>query len=78
MQSIEASEFLMRFGKNLRTLRGIKGMSLRELAVWCSLDHSNIGKIEKGEYNITLLTVLELSKALEIHPKKLLDFEIEE
>jgi hypothetical protein len=33
--------------------------------------------MEKGEINITLLTILELATALVIHPKKLLDFDFE-
>ncbi|MBS1511654.1 MAG: helix-turn-helix transcriptional regulator [Bacteroidetes bacterium] len=78
MDEINSNDFLKSFGKNLKKIREKKGVSLRELAASCNVDHSNIGKIEKGEFNITLLTILELSKGLEIHPKKLLDFEIEE
>jgi hypothetical protein len=36
---------------------------------------SNIIKIEKGQINAQMLTILELAKGLGIHPKKLLDFE---
>ena len=78
MIETNSDDFLKRFGKNLKKIRAKKGISLRELAASCNVDHSNIGKIEKGEFNITLLTILELSKGLEIHPKKLLDFDIEE
>ncbi len=78
MDNINGNDFLKSFGKNLKKIREKKGISLRELAASCNVDHSNIGKIEKGEFNITLLTILELSRGLEIHPKKLLDFEIEE
>lgn len=78
MSNIDDNNYLRSFGKNLKRIRAKKGISLRELAASCDVDHSNIGKIEKGEFNITLLTILELSKGLEIHPKKLLDFEIEE
>lgn len=77
MDDINSNDFLKSFGKNLKKIREKKEVSLRELAASCNVDHSNIGKIEKGEFNITLLTILELSKGLEIHPKKLLDFEIE-
>lgn len=78
MDEINSDDFLKSFGKNLKKIREKKGVSLRELAASCNVDHSNIGKIEKGEFNITLLTILELSKGLEIHPKKLLDFEVGE
>ena len=68
-------EFLKRFGENLKNVREAKGISQRSLASSCTIDHSDISKIEKGERNITILTVLELANALEVKPKKLLDFE---
>ena len=70
----ESSDYLIEFGKNLKKFRTKKKLSLRKLAAACNVDHSDIGKIEKGEINITLLTLLELAKGLEIHPKKLMDF----
>ncbi|HEV8283845.1 MAG TPA: helix-turn-helix transcriptional regulator [Chitinophagaceae bacterium] len=72
-----SQDYLKKFGKNLKNLREIKGYSLRGLAAECKIDHSDIGKMERGEKNITLLTVLELASALQVHPKKLLDFDVE-
>jgi len=69
-------EYLKEFGKNLKIIRENKGISQRELASLCTIDHSSISKFERGEKNITLLTLLELSNALEVKPKKLLDFEM--
>ena len=66
-----------KFGENLQKIRESKNLSLLQLSYNCSLDNSNISKIEHGKFNITLSTILELSKGLEISPKKLLDFEIE-
>lgn len=73
------SDFLIQFGKQLEKLRKKKDLSYRKLAQNCSIDYSNISKIEKGteKANITMLTLLELAKGLEIHPKKLLDFDFE-
>jgi transcriptional regulator with XRE-family HTH domain len=70
-------EYLKSFGENLKNIREAKGISQRNLASSCTIDHSDISKIEKGERNITILTVLELATALEVKPKKLLDFEID-
>lgn len=72
-----APDYLKRLGENLRKTREAKGLSLRQLAASCTIDHSDIGKMERGEVNITILTLIELSKALEVHPKKILEFEIE-
>lgn len=68
------------FGENVRKLRQARSLSLRNLAAMCNIDHGAIARIEKGEKNITILTILELAKGLDIHPKKLfdLDFRLED
>jgi len=66
---------LLVFGENLKRLREAQGLSLRSLSALCKLDHSDIAKIEKGQKNITILSVLELARALDVHPKKLLDLD---
>lgn len=70
-------EYLKQFGKHLKSVREAKGISQRSLATSCNVDHSHISKIERGEKNITILTILELANALEVKPKKLLDFDIQ-
>ena len=45
------------------------------MAQHCNIDYSDISKIEKGKINIQLLTVFELAKGLNIHPKELFDFD---
>jgi len=76
MAKDHSKDYLKKFGENLKTIREGKGISQRELASLCVVDNSHISKIERGEKNITILTVLELATALEVKPKKLLDFEI--
>lgn len=63
------------FGNNVREIRGSQGLSLRGLATMCNLDHSGIARIEKGQKNITILTILELAKGLQVHPKELFDLD---
>lgn len=79
MSKVLSSEFLIRFGKQIEKLRKRKKLSYRKLAQNCNIDYSDISKIEKGKEkaNITLLTLLELAKGLEVQPKKLLDFDVE-
>lgn len=77
--NLEKDEILLKgFGENLKKIRKLKGLSLRALSYECSIDHSDINKIEKGLKNITILTLVELAKGLSVHPKKLLDFESRE
>ena len=75
---IGKSTFLVLIGLRLRELRIDRKLSLRQLAMRCDVDYSDIGKIEKGNRNIQLTTILELSKGLEIHPKELFDFNLED
>jgi transcriptional regulator with XRE-family HTH domain len=66
-----------KFGENLQGIRESQNLSLLKLSYNCSIDESHISKIEQGRFNITLATIVELAKGLEVSPKKLLDFEIE-
>jgi len=74
---IDKTEFLIKFGIQIAKLRTDQNLSLRQLAQNCEIDHSDISKIEKGERNIQLSTILELAKGLDKHPKKLLDFDMD-
>ena len=67
-------DFLKDFGDNFGKIRQSKNLSFRTLSQKCDLDYADLNKIEKGKRNITLSTIVELAKGLEIHPKKLFDF----
>ena len=71
MKAGEDKETLKEFGSNLKKIRKRKGLSLRALSYECSIDFSDIGKIERGEINVTLLTIVQLAKALEVPPGEL-------
>ena len=68
---------LEKFGTRLSELRAKKELSLRQLSYLSNLDHSTIGKIEKGLINITFTTLVELARALEVHPQELLDIKFD-
>lgn len=63
-----------KFGKNIQRLRKEKGMSLLDVSYNCSIGDGRISEIEHGKFNVTLTTMLELAKGLEVSPSKLLDF----
>jgi transcriptional regulator with XRE-family HTH domain len=44
------------------------------LAAKCNIEHADIARYEKGEINITLASLIELSEGLEIPLKELMDF----
>lgn len=66
---------LKKFGENLRKLRSAKGLSQEQLELKAGISKNQVGNIERGEVNITLITATAISKALEISPKELFDFE---
>lgn len=71
----DKKDFLIKFGKEVNKLRKSRGLSYRKLAILCeTIDHSYISKIEKGEANITLETILELLIALNANPEDLFSF----
>ena len=78
MENKNSSLHLINLGRHIKKLREIKGYSLRDLAAECGIDYSDISKMERGEKNITFLTMVELATALEVPPKKLLDFNLDE
>ena len=57
---------LVRLGKNLREAREAKGWSQEELAYRCGVHRTYVGGIERAEYNVTVVTLLRVTKALRI------------
>jgi len=66
------SEPSIAFGQLVRKYRKEKNISQEKLALLCNLDRSYMGRIERGEVNITLERLYELARALEIDVHKLL------
>lgn len=65
---------IVKFGENVRKLREAHNLSLRDVALNCNIDNGQISIIEQGKVNITLNTLFELAKGLNVEPKQLLDF----
>lgn len=59
-------------GENLRGLRLKAGLSQEELADLSSLHRTYIGSVERGERNISLENIIQLSRSLHISPADLL------
>ncbi len=57
---------LQAFGAKVRAMRKQKGRSQEELASLAGLDRSYMGHIERGEKNITLLKIYQISDALSL------------
>jgi len=69
-------EFSAKFGQKVKEERELNGNTLDDLEFYTTIDSSDINKIELGQRNITLRTLLKLSQGLNIHPKELFDFDL--
>ncbi len=59
-------KILLEFGNKVREWRLKQGISQEELADLAGVHRTYIGMIERGEKNITLLSINKISKALKI------------
>lgn len=64
---------LKAFGQAIRKFRQERGISQEDFAHLAKLDRSYIGQIERGERNITLSKVFQISDALGIPSAKLFE-----
>jgi transcriptional regulator with XRE-family HTH domain len=76
MQAVEAA--YVRFGRELRRVRGEKGLTQAELAQRVDLGRTSIVNIENGLQRVHLHTFLEIARALQTNPAELLPQEPEE
>ncbi|MBZ9785429.1 helix-turn-helix domain-containing protein [Pseudomonas sp. REP124] len=59
-------------GKKIRQARKAKGLSQDVLAMICGVDRSYMGRIERGEVNITVEKLYQIAESLESAPAELL------
>lgn len=57
---------LVAFGAAIRRLRLEKGISQERLALLAEVDRSYVGRVERGDNNAALLTLIRLARALEL------------
>ena len=69
---MKKSNILRSLGEQIRDQRIKKGWSQEGFALKCQLDRSYIGKIERGERNVTLLTLYQIAKTLDLQVKDLI------
>ncbi|WP_184101185.1 helix-turn-helix domain-containing protein [Silvimonas terrae] len=64
---------LVLLGAAIRKMRKQCGLSQEALADAAGVDRSHMGKIERGERNVTILNVLRIARALGYAPSRLLE-----
>lgn len=77
MKQTRDNQFLISFGNRVREVRQAKELSQELLANKANLELSQINRIELGKINTSISQVSAIAEALEIHPKELFDFPIQ-
>ncbi len=75
MINVRNKKFLLVLGKHLRSIRENKGISQAQLSYSADVSFNQIGRIERGEVNVTASTLYAISKALEISLIEVFSFE---
>jgi transcriptional regulator with XRE-family HTH domain len=63
----------IRFGKRIRELRLLKGISQEKLSELANIDRTYVTGIETGKRNVSIVIIEKLSKAFGIPIHELLD-----
>jgi ribosome-binding protein aMBF1 (putative translation factor) len=59
-------------GKKIKGARKLRGISQESLALMCRVDRSYMGRIERGEVNLTLEKLYQIAQSLDCEPSALL------
>lgn len=68
---LSESEIKARFGRRLRQLREAHGLSQEELAFRAGLHRTYVSSAERGERNVSLVNLVRLARALDVHVSEL-------
>ncbi|HGW4401047.1 TPA: helix-turn-helix domain-containing protein [Acinetobacter nosocomialis] len=66
------SELSIAIGQLIRNKRTELKITQESLALQCGIDRSYMGRIERGEVNLTVEKLYEIASTLEINAKELL------
>ncbi len=74
---LDVDNNLIRFGAAIRARRTALGMSQEAVADYAGIDRSHMGKLERGERNVSFLNIIRIAKAIGCNPSDLfLDAEL--
>jgi len=57
---------LNQLGSKIREIRKTKKMTQDDLAIKCNFEKGNLSRIETGQTNLTMRSLLKISQALEV------------
>ena len=66
MKPGEQEKYLKKVGNNLRRIRQEKGLTMEQLAHEAEIEYRQLGRIERGEINTSILSLLRICQALHV------------
>ena len=67
--------YLKKFGNNLRKIRKEKGFTMEGLANEAEIEYRQLGRIERGEINTSIISLLRICEVLQIEISSLFNIE---
>lgn len=71
MNQRDYDQYLKKLGGNVRRLRKEKGCSMENLAHDAEMEYRQLGRIERGEINTSVISLLKICEALEVNMDEL-------
>lgn len=68
---VDKNGYLVRLGAAIRARRMELALSQEALADYAEIDRSHMGKIERGERNVTFLNIVRIAEAIQCKPSDL-------
>lgn len=66
------SHVLAAIGAAIRSLRKERGLSQEELSHLSSIDRSHMGRIERGERNLSIINLVRISRGIGCQPSEIM------
>ncbi len=60
----QENKILLELGKRVRELREAKGITQYNLATDAEISKNQIGRLERGEFKVSIISLIKVSKAL--------------
>ena len=73
---MENRKFQEALGERIKRIRLDKNMSQTLLATQCGIEKANLSRIESGQANPTVLTLLKISAALQVPVAEFFKYEV--
>lgn len=69
------NDYISKLGRRIKKLRTEKGLTYTDVSVKCGIDEGNIRRLERGDTNPTITTLLKIADGIGVKLSELIDIE---